>query len=229
VYFYHIFKFLIMKTKDILIIGAGATIVYLLWKKSKKTNSLESLTGGNGTSGSATIEGNSMPPLGGNAMPLQPEQVYGLNLPAGMDLPVLTAGTGVPTEVAVQNGGVLTTPTPALVTTPAMDSNEALGGLLNVIPKEFPKLSPCEQKWAEYSALIRVPSQEAYDIMKAKFMAECQGTSSPIVPVKNPKLEVADVVSTPIYVLPKQSDLASLSFNGAKPNYIKGQLYRGVM
>jgi hypothetical protein len=222
VYFYHIFKFLIMKTKDILIIGAGATIVYLLWKRSKKNNSLESLTGGNGTSGNVTT--------GGNAMPLQsePEQVYGLNLPAGMDLPVLTAGTGVPTEVAVQNGGVLTTPTPALVTTPAMDSNEALGGLLNVIPKEFPKLSPCEQKWVEYSALIRVPSQEAYDIMKAKFMAECQGTSSPIVPVKNPKLEVADVVSTPIYA-PKQSDLASLSFNGAKPNYIKGQLYRGVM
>jgi hypothetical protein len=56
----------------------------------------------------------------------QPEQVYGLTLPTGMDLPVLTAGTGVPTEVAVQQGGVTTTPTPAIVPTPILTTQESL-------------------------------------------------------------------------------------------------------
>jgi hypothetical protein len=56
----------------------------------------------------------------------QPEQVYGLTLPASMDLPVLTAGTGVPTEVAVQQGGVVTTPTPAIVPAPVLTTQEAL-------------------------------------------------------------------------------------------------------
>ena len=186
-----------MKTNDILIIGAGATIVYLLWKRSKKTNSLESLTGGNGTSGSITF--------GGNAMPLQPEQVYGLNLPSGMDLPNLTGGTGTPTEIAVQQGGVLTTPTPAIVTTPVLSVNEALNGIVNVIPKDdvspprsFPTLSPCEQKWAEYSAMIKYASQQAYEIAKAGFISKCEGkTTEPILPVggiKSPIFQVKEDV-----------------------------------
>lgn len=230
-----------MKTKDILIIGAGATIVYLLWKRSKKTNSLESLTGGNGTSGSPTIGGNAMPPLGGNAMPLQsePEQVYGLNLPAGMDLPVLTAGTGTPTEVAVQNGGVTTTLTPAIVTSPVLSTNDALGGVINVIPKDevsppkgFPTLSPCEQKWVEYSAMIKYASQQAYELAKADFIAKCEGkTAEPILPVggiKSPIFQVKEDV-LPIMVEKPLKEQMYASANGSKPNYIKGQLYRGVM
>ena len=44
-----------------------------------------------------------------------------------MDLPVLTAGTGVPTEVAVQLGGVRTDPKPAIVEQPLLSTEEALG------------------------------------------------------------------------------------------------------
>ena len=60
-----------------------------------------------------------------------------------MDLPVLTAGTGVPTEVAVQQGGVSTTPTPAIVHAPALQIEESLvlGGIKPIVKptvKPFP-------------------------------------------------------------------------------------------
>ena len=128
-YFYDIFKNLTMKTKDILLVGAGATIIYLLWRRSKKAKDTKGLGALNETTDGATTGGamtgmgmNSGRPFT-NAMPLQgglvtsiplvstkPEQIYGLELPPNMDLPNLTGGTGVPTEVAVQQGGVLTTP-----------------------------------------------------------------------------------------------------------------------
>ena len=121
-YFYDIFKNLTMKTKDILLVGAGATIIYLLWRRSKKAKDSKGLAGLNETTGGATT---GAIPKGGNAMPLQggrifptglslvstkPEQIYPLELPPNMDLPNLSGGTGIPTEVAVQQGGVLTTP-----------------------------------------------------------------------------------------------------------------------
>ena len=61
----------------------------------------------------------------------EPEQVYGLDLPTGMDLPVLTAGTGTPTEVGVQEGLGNTTPTPVIVQTPVLAIEESLelGGI----------------------------------------------------------------------------------------------------
>jgi len=114
-----------MKTKDILLVGAGATIIYLLWRKSKKAKDSKGLAGLNETTGGATT---GAIPTGGLGMPIKgdtiasglvtsiplvstkPEQIYGLELPPNMDLPNLTGGTGVPTEVAVQQGGVLTTP-----------------------------------------------------------------------------------------------------------------------
>jgi len=115
-----------MKTKDILLVGAGATIIYLLWRRSKKAKDSKGLAGLNETTGGATTGaiptgGLGMPVKGGafsqidlsNGRPLvstKPEQIYGLELPPNMDLPNLTGGTGVPTEVAVQQGGVLTTP-----------------------------------------------------------------------------------------------------------------------
>ena len=118
-----------MKTKDILLVGAGATIIYLLWRRSKKAKDTKGLgalnetTDGANTGGAMTGMGmNSGRPFT-NAMPLQgglvtniplvstkPEKIYPLELPPNMDLPNLTGGTGVPTEVAVQQGGVLTTP-----------------------------------------------------------------------------------------------------------------------
>lgn len=118
-----------MKSKDYIIIG-GAIVIYLLWKNSKtKKVSTSTATdggiGGGATSTSGATQGGAMPTSN------EPEQVYGLNLPSGMDLPVLTAGTGVPTEVAVQQGGVVTTPTPAIVETPALAIEESLvlGGI----------------------------------------------------------------------------------------------------
>ena len=110
-----------MKAKDYIIIG-GAIAIYLLWKNSKtKKSSTSTATDGGLTTG------------GASAMPTsnEPQQVFGLGLPSGMDLPVLTAGTGVPTEVAVQQGGVSTTPTPAIVQAPVLQIEDALelGGI----------------------------------------------------------------------------------------------------
>jgi hypothetical protein len=126
VYFYDIFKNLIMKTKDILLVGAGATIIYLLWRRSKKAKDTKGLGALNETTDGATTGGamsgmgmNSGKPIP-NAMPILSDVlntpkpikdvIYPLELPPNMDLPNLTGGTGVPTEVAVQQGGVLTTP-----------------------------------------------------------------------------------------------------------------------
>ena len=245
-----------MKTNDILLVGAGATIVYLLWKRSKKAKDVKSLTGGSGATTGAISMGASAGAISSGATTSgatsnNPEQVYGLNLPTGMDLPNLTAGTGTPTEVAVQQGGVLTNPTPAIVTTPVLSTNDALGGVINVIPKDevsppkgFPTLSPCEQKWVEYSAMIRYASQQAYELAKSEFIAKCEGkvsqTTMPIV--KFPNFEVSqDVlpVSSEEYssniIKGTGKDLgierATLNANGLNSNvrFINARLYRGVM
>lgn len=127
-----------MKAKDYIIIG-GAIAIYLLWKnsKTKKVSTSTATNGGIGggaTSTSGATQGGAMPTSN------EPEQVYGLSLPSGMDLPVLTAGTGVPTEVAVQQGGVVTTPTPAIVQAPvlAIEESLVLGGIKPIKrPLEF--------------------------------------------------------------------------------------------
>jgi hypothetical protein len=55
-----------------------------------------------------------------------------------MDLPILTAGTGIPTEVAVQQGGVVTTPEPAIVHAPPLGIEEALnlGGIKPIVKND---------------------------------------------------------------------------------------------
>ena len=139
-YFYDIFKNLTMKTKDILLVGAGATIIYLLWRRSKKAKDSQGLAGGNGT-----IDGASTGAISsGGIVPISYQQ---LNLPPNMDLPNLTAGTGVPTEVAVQQGGVPTSPTPAIVTAPLLSIEDALGDGIRPIkttPAPTPVLQPIE-------------------------------------------------------------------------------------
>jgi hypothetical protein len=109
-----------MKAKDYIIIG-GAVALYFLWKnKNKKYNT--SLT----TEGATTTGGVSN----------NPQQVFGLGLPENMDLPVLTAGTGIPTEVAIQQGGVITEPRPAIVQQPILATEEALiSGGIRPIPR----------------------------------------------------------------------------------------------
>ena len=223
-----------MKTNDILLVGAGATIVYLLWKRSKKAKDVKSLTGGSGATTGAISSGATT-----GAISTKPEQVYGLELPPNMDLPNLTAGTGTPTEVAVQQGGVLTNPTPAIVTTPVLSTNDALNGVVNVIPKDdvlppkgFPTLSPCEQKWVEYSAMIKYASQQAYELAKADFIAKCEGKTAepilPVYPVKFPQFQVKEDV-LPIMVEKSLKEQMYASANGSKPKYINARLFRGVM
>jgi len=142
VYFYDIFKNLTMKTKDILLVGAGATIIYLLWRRSKKAKDSKSIVDSNIRT--------SVEPSGaissGGIVPISYQQ---LNLPPNMDLPNLTAGTGVPTEVAVQQGGIPTSPTPAIATAPLLSIEDALGGGIKPIkttpaPTPTPVLQPIE-------------------------------------------------------------------------------------
>jgi hypothetical protein len=99
-----------MKAKDYIIIG-GAVALYFLWKNKNKKDSTSSTTEGTTTTGGASNE---------------PQQVFGLGLPENMDLPVLTAGTGIPTEVAIQQGGVMTQPRPAIIQQAILGTEEAL-------------------------------------------------------------------------------------------------------
>ena len=130
-----------MKAKDYIIIG-GAIALFLLWKNKKNKKVTTSTTNENGSqSGSSSApSGSASAPTGASQTTTtptsnEPEQIFGASLPTGMDLPVLTAGTGVPTEVAVQQGGVSTTPTPAIVHAPALEIEESLvlGGIKPIV------------------------------------------------------------------------------------------------
>lgn len=215
-----------MKTKDILLVGAGATIIYLLWRKSQKSKDVKSLIGGIGASTGATTSGATSSAVTSS----EPEQVYGLNLPSGMDLPNLTGGTGVATEVAVQQGGVTTTPTPAMATTPSLSIEDALGNGIKPI-KSIPN-TPCEQKWNEYAQTIRPASQEAYEQMKATFLYQCEnpksyGVSQDVMPNAMEEYQSNMIKNKgDLYIAP-----ATLSANGlnSKGRVINARLYRGVM
>jgi hypothetical protein len=205
VYFYDIFKNLTMKTKDILLVGAGATIIYLLWRRSKKAKDSQGLAGGNGT-----IDGASTGAISsGGIVPISYQQ---LNLPPNMDLPNLTAGTGVPTEVAVQQGGVPTSPTPAIVTAPLLSIEDALGGGIRPIkttPAPTPVLQPIE-----YPISQPRPKSSTY-ISQDILPAPSEEYSNNII--KNEQ----NLGTAP----------ATLSANGinTRGRVINGTLFRGVM
>jgi hypothetical protein len=137
-----------MKAKDYIIIG-GAIALFLYWKNKTKKASTSTTTGGATTNGGVTTgsgtatAGTSQVTSFPTPTSTEPEQVFGLGLPIKMDLPILTAGTGVPTEVAVQQGGVSTTPTPAIVHAPPLEIEESLvlGGIKPIVKspvKPFP-------------------------------------------------------------------------------------------
>ena len=111
----------------------------------QKSKDLQGLAGGNGTIGGASTGAISS----GGIVPISYQQ---LNLPPNMDLPNLTAGTGVPTEVAVQQGGVPTSPTPAMANTPILSIEDALGdGIKPIKNTEIttPVLQPIEYPISE--------------------------------------------------------------------------------
>ena len=189
-YFYDIFKNLIMKTKDILLVGGGAIIIYLLWKRSKKSKITEDLAGGSGAIGGSSA---------GIGLPSG-----GLDLPIGMGLPNLTAGTGVPTEIAVQEGGVITSPTPALVSSPSLTIEDALSGTIKPI-KKSDIVAPILQE----PAPIKFPKD--LGLSQAVLPSTSEENLNPIV--RNEQ----NLISTP-----------SLNASGSG-RIINARLYRGVM
>jgi hypothetical protein len=108
-----------MKATNVIIIGGGAiALLYFLKNRKVKTISIAKPnvstipTTGGATTGGATAGTSQVTSFPTPPQSNEPEQVFGLGLPTGMDLPILTAGTGIPTEVAIQQGGVSTTPEP---------------------------------------------------------------------------------------------------------------------
>jgi hypothetical protein len=218
VYFYDIFKNLIMKTKEILLVGAGATIIYLLWKRSTKAKDSKGLVGTIGGTLPNIQEGK---PADVTIKALPPDKIYPLELPPNMDLPNLTKGTGVDTEIAIQQGGVLTTPTP-------------------IISDGY---TTCEQRLNNYAKTIKLSTQQEYDVMKANYLNTCEG--------KLTTTQISDptkVFGVSHDVLPVSADeylnntlkgtgrdlgieRASLSANGmnTRGRVINGTLFRGVM
>jgi hypothetical protein len=124
-----------MKSKDFVILGI-AVAIYLLWKnnKTKKTTTSTTITEGGVTNGTTTIS-----TTGGGTITIptsnEPEQIFGVSLPTGMDLPVLTAGTGIPTEVGVQQGLGTTTPIPVVAPIKEVSTEDVLvmGGIKPIV------------------------------------------------------------------------------------------------
>jgi hypothetical protein len=121
-----------MKTKEILLVGAGATIIYLFWKRSTKAKDSKSLVG---TIGGTLPNIQMGKPEDVTIKTLPPDKIYPLELPPNMDLPNLTKGTGVDTEIAIQQGGVLTTPTPIISDVPPT-------GNVPSMPEQVQEISP---------------------------------------------------------------------------------------
>lgn len=175
-----------MKATNYIIIGGGALALLLLLKNKQNTKlstiakgtttggtttggttTSGTTTGGNATAGNATAgtsQVTSFPTPTSN----EPEQVFGLGLPTGMDLPILTAGTGIPTEVAVQQGGVSTTPTPAITPPPPLGIEESLelGGIkpiINVKPFLEPTIISEPSDTTPYITPLVVPTPRPYE------------------------------------------------------------------
>ena len=162
-----------MKATNYIIIGGGALALLLLFKNKQKTKaSTSSTTTGGTTTGGTTTGGTT---IGGNAtagtsqvtsFPTptsnEPEQVFGLGLPTGMDLPILTAGTGIPTEVAVQQGGVSTMPTPAITPPPPLGIEEGLelGGIKPIVKPLPADTTPwvMPRPYDDYPPIIPLPA-----------------------------------------------------------------------
>jgi hypothetical protein len=185
-----------MKAKDYIIIG-GAVALFLLWKnKNKKVGTSTTTTEGttttvsprplkmphfqmgynpdfkfdfgtkNPTAGTSQVTVLETPPPSN-----EPEQVFGVGQPSGMDLPVLTAGTGIPTEVAIQQGGVITTPKPAIVQPINMTIEESLTAG-NINPIEKPTVNPFPIKeLLNVEPILTSPAINTYPLKDLDYIA----------------------------------------------------------
>lgn len=178
-----------MKAKDLIILG-GAVALFLLWKNQKdKTVSTSATNVATPTTG-ATSQVNSFPTLPSS----EPEQVYGLNLPTGMDLPSLTGGTGVSTEVAIQQGGLVTEPAPAVVQAPPLGIEESLnlGGIKPIVRD----VTPIDNT---PRPVVILPTKEVVTIepkpvpvVTPKELVEIEPKATPVV--WNPKTQVYETM-----------------------------------
>lgn len=212
-----------MKTKNILLVGSVALILYLLMKQKKNTNFQSNLTNSDTNSGGASA---SSPILPSQNTSNEPEQVYGLNLPSTMDLPVLTPSTGVPTEVAVQQGGVDTTLTPAIVIPRPLPTTDVVSAI-NVIPRETQTVNSSVSIPSSNTASVSLPSNDTVNPAiqprpRAEIidLPEIEPTGTGIL-TGNPRM---------VSSLPNLNTNTMLNANGKqKGKIIKAKLYRGVM
>lgn len=172
-----------MKSKDYVILGI-AVAIYLMWKNSKtKTTTTTTTTGnGTGTTGGGVNSG-SVVTGGGTTMPTsnEPEQVYGLDLPTGMDLPVLTAGTGIPTEVGVQQGLGNTTPTPIVEPIKQISTEDVLilGGIKPIVKDTTPQVLDIPQTpIIPTTQPTEIPKDEVKDEIKGETRSDCGNSFS---------------------------------------------------
>jgi hypothetical protein len=169
-----------MKTKGYVILGT-AVAIYLLWKnsKNKKTTTSTTIEGVEVTTGGGVTGG------GTTTMPTsnEPEQIFGASLPTGMDLPVLTAGTGVPTEVGVQEGLGNTTPIPVLAPIKEVSTEDILvmSGITPIVKDTTPQVLDIPQvpiipkpQPMEYSTSSPMPKDE----VKIELRSECGNSFS---------------------------------------------------
>ena len=186
-----------MKATNYIIIGGGALALLLLFKNKQKTKASTSSTTTGGTTTGGTTTGATT--IGGNAtagtsqvtsFPTptsnEPEQVFGLGLPIGMDLPILTAGTGIPTEVAVQQGGVSTMPTPAITPPPPLGIEEGLEPL-RIYPTDAPRPYRPTVNLPEYPSYGREPDV----IMENTYNTRPSDTTPWVIP--RPTAPYADI------------------------------------
>ena len=179
-----------MKATNLIIIGGGA-VALLYFLKNRKDNTISIVkpketmptTGGVTTGGATagTSQVTSFPTLPESN---EPEQVFGLGLPTGMDLPILTAGTGIPTEVAIQQGGVITKPQPALI-------------IPRPRPRPIEPIEPIEpiRQPAPILPIIPKPIEPIYDpapIQPIDYIIE------PIEPIRQPA-PILPIIPKPIY------------------------------
>lgn len=178
-----------MKAKDFMIIG-GAVALLLLWKNQKDKIVSTSSTNGATPFNESTSQVDSFPTFPSS----EPEQVYGLNLPTGMDLPSLTGGTGVSTEVAIQQGGLVTEPAPAVVHAPPLGIEESLqlGGIKPIVRDVTPIDNTPRPVTILPTKEVVVINPKPVPVVTPKELVELDPKATPVV--WNPKTQLYETM-----------------------------------
>ena len=136
-----------MKAKDYIIIG-GAVALFLYWKNKNKIVGTSTTTGGATTGGATTGGATTGGATTGGATTTGGTTTGGTTTGGattikGANIVDVLGGSirggairgGLDTEVAIQEGGVVTTPTPAIVHAPALEIEESLvlGGIKPIV------------------------------------------------------------------------------------------------